>query len=220
MKKSLLLSAFVLIVGLSLWLWHRSTENKRMYYEISPTGRMCEVGKKGRCRDLASGKGEIAVPYWEMETDGVAVLRVADGASIEVLFRALNYFSENGVARFVVERKNGASDEKFRVVAALMGIQANGPARWAMDHAPHDYFDGGGMILVESFHILSVRVMDDRLFFGTKEVTDDEVKKALEGVELSVIRASFHGGSQLGGLWRLARLKGDRDVEIVPYFMP
>jgi|GEM_PF-5614105 len=73
------------------------------------------------------------------------------------------------------------------------------------------------MVRIEGFRVLSVEVMDDRLFFGTREVTDEEVRKALDGVELSVIRASFRKGGHLGGVWRLTRLMGNRDVEIVPY---
>jgi hypothetical protein len=220
MRKSLLLAAVVLTAGLSLWFWNRPAHSKRMYYEISPGGRICEVEDKGRCRDLVSGEGRIAVPYWGIESVGMAVMRVEDGATIQVVVRAMNYFAENGVVRYIAERKNGAPDESFRCAAALMGIQANGPARWAMDHAPSGYFDGGGMVRIEGFHVLAVEVMDDRLFFGTKEVTDEEVRRALDGVELSVIRASCGKGSHVGGLWRLARPKGDRDVEIVPYTVP
>ncbi|RYD29337.1 MAG: hypothetical protein EOP87_18525 [Verrucomicrobiaceae bacterium] len=217
MRKSLLLVAVVLAVGLLLLFWGWPTNSKRIYYEISSEGRMCEVGNKDRCRDLVSDKGAVAVPYCGAEADGVAVMRVEDGAPIEVVVRAMNHFAENGVARFIFERKDGGPHERFRCVAALMGIQANGPARWAMDHAPPGYFDGGGMVRIEGFRVLSVEVMDDRLFFGTREVTDEEVRKALDGVELSVIRASFRKGSHLGGVWRLTRLRGNRDVEIVPY---
>lgn len=218
-KTRWMVAAGIVLLGLVMtvvfWIRAQSEIPNSMSYNLLADGRICEIAKPGGCYDLVRKEGKVAVPYWGQEMNGTAILYADDDVSAEMMSESMNYFVDEGVARYVFRRKNGT--ESFSYVVPLMGLGANGPIRQEMDQARDGHFDAGGEIGIGGYTVLSVELMNDRIFFGDQRVSDEMVKGKLTGGKVSAVVVRFRKGSNLFGVWKLVRFMGDDPLEIIPF---
>lgn len=211
----------LLVVGLVAVFWIRAKGEipNSMSYQLFSDGRICELGNARGSFDLIRKEGSIAVPYWGMETNGTAILYVEDDVTAEVMVEAFGFFAEKAVPSNVLRRRNEVEGESFAYVVPLMGLGANGPIRQAMDQAKEGHLDAGGEIGLDDYTLLSVELMDDRMFFGNQRMPDEVIRNKLRSASVSAVVVRFREGSNLLGLWKIVRYN-ERDLEIIPFGRP